>query len=125
MGSVRKAPQIVLSLGERAELEALASRRKTAQALAMRARIVLACAQGTQSKDIAVELGVGANTVSKWRRRFAALRLDGLHDEPRSGTPRTIDDVRIEARDCPNARKPTRQRHPLEFTRHGQGERAV
>jgi transposase len=97
MASIRKAPQIVLSSAERTELEALALRRKTAQALAMRARIVLACAQGHQSKDIAVALGVGANTVGKWRRRFAALRLDGLHDDPRSGTPRTIGDARIEA----------------------------
>jgi transposase len=97
MASIRKAPQIVLSSAERTELEALALRRKTAQALAMRARIVLACAQGHQSKDIAVALRVGANTVGKWRRRFAALRLDGLHDDPRSGTPRTIDDARIEA----------------------------
>jgi transposase len=97
MARVRKAPRIVLTAEERAELEALSSRRKTAQALALRARIVLACARGAQSKDVAVELGVSANTVGKWRRRFAALRLDGLHDEARSGTPRTIDDARIEA----------------------------
>ena len=96
MASIRKAPQIVLSAVERAELEALASRRKTAQALAMRARIVLACAHGTQSKDVAADLGVTSGTVGKWRRRFAALRLDGLHDDPRTGTPRTIDDARIE-----------------------------
>ena len=50
-----------------------------------------------KSKDIALELGVCANTVGKWRRRFAALRLDGLYDEPRSGAPRSIDDARIEA----------------------------
>lgn len=97
MSSIRKAPQIVLSAAERAELEALASRRKTAQALAMRARIVLACATGAQSKDVAADLGVTSGTVGKWRRRFAAFRLEGLHDDPRSGTPRTIDDARIEA----------------------------
>lgn len=68
---------------ERVELEGLASRRKTAQALAIRGRIVLASAWGMLSKDIAVELGVCANKVGKWRRRFAALGLDGLYDEPR------------------------------------------
>ena len=97
MSSIRKAPRIALGPAERAELEALASRRKTAQALAMRARIVLACAEGRQSKDVAVALQVTAGTVGKWRRRYAALRLDGLYDEPRSGTPRSIDDARIEA----------------------------
>lgn len=97
MASVRRAPEIVLPPEERAELEGLASRRKTAQALAMRARVVLASARVTQSKDIAVVLGVCANTVGKWRRRFAALGLDGLYDEPRSGKPRSIDDARIEA----------------------------
>lgn len=97
MASIRKAPQIVLTATERTELEALASRRKTAQALAIRARIVLACAKGAQSKDVAADLGLTSGTVGKWRRRFAVLRLDGLHDDPRSGTPRTIDDARIEA----------------------------
>jgi transposase len=97
MPSVRKAPQIVLTAEERAELEALASRRKTAQALALRARIVLTCAAGGQSKDIAVAMGICAETVGKWRRRFASHRLEGLHDEPRSGAPRSSDDARIEA----------------------------
>jgi transposase len=88
---------LVLSDEERSELKALATRRKTAQALAVRARIVLACAEGSQNKDVAVQLNVGKATVGKWRRRFVERRLDGLHDEPRSGTPRTIDDARIEA----------------------------
>ncbi|MFI4936763.1 MAG: IS630 family transposase, partial [Caulobacterales bacterium] len=65
--------------------------------LAMRARIVLGCAGGEQNKDVAARLGVSENTVGKWRRRFAEHRLDGLRDEPRSGTPRTLDDERIEA----------------------------
>src|SRR6204780_2005052 len=82
---------------ERAELTSLASRRSTAQALALRARIVLACADGEQSKVVAARLAIDPDTVGKWRRRFAEHRLEGLWDEPRSGTPRTIDDARIEA----------------------------
>ena len=96
MGSSVLAP-LELSEAERAELMSLASRRKTAQALALRARIVLACAEGGQNKAVAAELGLDRQTVGKWRRRFIEQRLDGLHDEPRSGAPRTIDDARIEA----------------------------
>jgi len=92
-----RAVGIELSETERAELSMLAARRKTAQALALRARIVLACAEGGQNKRVAAALGVDVNTVSKWRRRFAEHRTDGLQDEPRSGAPRTIDDARIEA----------------------------
>jgi len=88
---------VVLSEAERAELGSLAARRTTAQALALRSRIVLACADGAMNKDVAVSLGVCENTVGKWRRRYIEHRLDGLRDEPRSGTPRSIDDVRIEA----------------------------
>ena len=93
----RRLPTLELSDQERAEQKALASRRKTAQALALRARIVLACAQGGQNKVIAAQLGLGRQTVGKWRQRFIERRLDGLRDEPRSGTPRTIEDARIEA----------------------------
>ena len=82
---------------ERRELTSLASRRSTAQGLALRARIILACAEGEQSKVVAARLGIDPDTVGKWRRRFAEHRLEGLWDEPRSGTPRTIEDARIEA----------------------------
>jgi transposase len=88
---------LVLSDDERAELTALAARRSTAQAMAVRARIVLACASGEENKVVAGRLRVDPNTVGKWRRRFVERRMDGLRDEPRSGTPRTIDDTRIEA----------------------------
>jgi transposase len=88
---------LVLSDAERSELSALASRRKTAQALALRARIVLACAEGAQNKQVAADLGLDKATVGRWRRRFVERRIDGLHDEPRSGAPRTVDDARIEA----------------------------
>ncbi|MGR4867227.1 IS630 family transposase, partial [Caulobacter sp. LARHSG274] len=93
----RELPAVELEEAERAELASLASRRSTAQALALRARIILACAEGGQNKAIAERMGLDRETVGKWRRRFMAQRLEGLRDEPRSGTPRTIEDARIEA----------------------------
>jgi transposase len=97
MAGRRTAPVVTLSETERSELLALAGRRKTAQAIAMRARIVLRCAEGLQSKQVAARLGLDEATVGKWRRRFASERLEGLHDEARSGAPRSIEDARIEA----------------------------
>ena len=94
---VRRLAALELSEADRASLTSLANRRKTAQALALRARIVLGCASGAQNKEIAAQLGVDPVTVSKWRRRFLSDGLDGLRDEPRSGAPRTVDDARIEA----------------------------
>jgi transposase len=93
----RSLAALEVSEAERAELMSLAARRNTAQALAQRARIVLGCADGEQNKAVAARLGVCENTVGKWRGRFAEHRLEGLHDEPRSGTPRTLEDARIEA----------------------------
>ncbi|WP_246709738.1 helix-turn-helix domain-containing protein [Bradyrhizobium sp. 6(2017)] len=95
--AVQQLASLTLSDEERTELKALTTRRKTAQALALRARIVLTCAEGGQNKEVAAKLGLGRSTVGKWRRRFVEQRVDGLHDEPRSGAPRTVDDVRIEA----------------------------
>jgi transposase len=92
-----KLEALELSEAELTELRSLASRRNTAQGLALRARIVLACAEGGQNKDVAARLGLARQTVGKWRRRFIEQGLEGLHDEPRSGAPRTIDDARIEA----------------------------
>jgi transposase len=92
-----RAVEINLTEAERAVLVSLSVRRNTAQALAVRARIVLACAEGEQNKRVAARLGVDVDTVGKWRRRFAEHRIDGLQDQPRSGAPRTIDDERIEA----------------------------
>lgn len=73
----RPALAIVLSEAERQELDALARAHKTGQAIARRARIVLAAASGLDNKTICSVLGTNANTVSTWRRRFAADRLDG------------------------------------------------
>lgn len=93
----RPVAKIDLSNGERVELEAWSRRRKTGQAMAMRARIVLLCADGQSNKSVAMALRVTPQTVGKWRKRFAELRLHGLHDEPRPGGPRTIDDAAVEA----------------------------
>jgi transposase len=93
----RGLPAVELDKMERSELRSLASRRSTAQALALRARIILACAEGGQNTVIAARLGLDRETVGKWRRRFIEHRVEGLRDEPRSGAPRTIDDERIEA----------------------------
>ncbi len=91
----KPAAAIQLSLAEQRELQSLARAQKTGQAMARRARIVLAAARGMENKAICVEVGADANTVGKWRRRFAAERLDGLLDEPRPGTPRKIGDDEI------------------------------
>jgi transposase len=90
------AVAIELSEDERERLESWSRRRTTAQALALRSRIVLAAADGLSNCEVAERLGVSRPTVTKWRRRFAELRLDGLLDEPRPGRPRTITDEQVE-----------------------------
>ena len=94
---VPTAVEITLTEEERSALEAWTSRRKTAQALALRARIVLAAAGQLTNREIAALEGVSARTVTKWRNRFAAQRLEGLLDEPRPGRPRTVRDEQVEA----------------------------
>jgi transposase len=87
---------LALSDDERRTLESWSRRRSTAQGLALRARIVLACAGGGSNTAVAARLGVNRGTVVRWRARFLAARLDGLHDEPRPGVPRTITDAQVE-----------------------------
>lgn len=91
----KAAVEIALTVEERRELEGLAGRRKTAQGLARRAKIVLAAAAGVENQVIAQRLGADENTVGKWRRRFAEHRIDGLYDEARPGAPRQIGDDEI------------------------------
>ena len=90
------AAAIELTDDERVRLEAWARRRTSAQGLALRARIVLAAAEGLKNTEIARRLGVTRPMVTKWRNRFAEYRLDGLTDEPRPGRPRTITDEQVE-----------------------------
>jgi transposase len=87
---------IELSGDERAQLEAWARRRTSAQALAQRSRIVLSAAEGLNNTEIAARLGVSRKMAMTWRARFAEQRLDGLLDEPRPGRPRTISDEQVE-----------------------------
>lgn len=92
----RPKRELVLSDDERETLERWARRPKTAQALALRCRIVLACAEGGSNIEVAARLGVNDDTVGRWRNRFIDRRVDGLHDEPRPGKPRTITDDDVE-----------------------------
>ena len=85
-----------LSAAERAQLESWTRRRTSAQALALRSRIVLLAADGRKNTEIARELGVHRNVAGKWRSRFLEHRLDGLTDEPRPGQPRKITDEMVE-----------------------------
>jgi transposase len=85
-----------LTEDERVQLVAWTRRRTSAQALALRSRIVLLAAEGLNNTEIAGQLGVHRNMVAKWRSRFLRHRLDGLVDEPRPGRPRTITDDKVE-----------------------------
>jgi transposase len=96
-GRGRKLAVLELSVEEREVLRGLARRPKTAQALAMRARIVLACAEGLSNSEVSRRLGVSLPTIGKWRQRFVAGRVDALRDEPRPGAPRKIGDAQVEA----------------------------
>jgi transposase len=91
-----KLPELALTDAERTTLERWARRASSAQALALRCRIVLACASGASNAAVATRLGISRPTVTKWRSRFLARRLEGLADEPRPGAARTITDAQVE-----------------------------
>ncbi|MFD3706106.1 IS630 family transposase [Nocardia sp. NPDC058658] len=91
-----KAEPVVLTDTERQVLTGWSRRRKTAQALAIRSRIVLACAEGGSNTAVSEQLGISRDMVRKWRTRFLTGRLEGLADEPRPGAPRKITDEQID-----------------------------
>ena len=96
---MRRGPRLApveLTVQENNQLMEWTRRHKTSQSLALRARIILACAQGTSNLRAAERLRVTKQTVGKWRSRFIERRLDGLLDEPRPGAPRKVDDAKIE-----------------------------
>jgi len=96
MAGGRPLPPLVLSVEENNQLVEWTRRRKTAQALALRSRIILACARPAANQDVAQRLHITPQTVGKWRSRFVARRLDGLLDEPRPGAPRQVGDAEVE-----------------------------
>ena len=93
----RPTQPIVLTEDERDKLEQWARRPKSSQRLALRARIVLGCADRLENRQVARQLRISDQTVCKWRERFRKVRLEGLADEPRPGAPRKISDTQIEA----------------------------
>jgi transposase len=93
----RPIAPLVLSGQERAYLERQVRRHRVARSLSERCRVILRCADGLPTKDVAAELGLHEHTVGKWRRRFLKDRCDGLLDEVRPGRPRTIDDDQVAA----------------------------
>jgi len=92
----RPLPPLHLSKDERETLERWSRRPKTAQALALRARLILTSAAGNKNREVAAAFHVTRPTVGKWRARFIERRLDGLLDEPRPGAPRKISDRDVE-----------------------------
>jgi len=92
----RPKTELTLTEDEREQLVRWSRRAKSSQALALRSKIVLSCAKGMDSKDVAAQLNCSEATVGKWRGRFVAERLDGLVDEPRPGRPATISVEQVE-----------------------------
>ena len=91
----RQAAVLALSAADRTFLGSQVRRHKAPRSLSDRCRMVLLCADGLQSKEVAERLGVHEHTVGKWRRRFAQAGVEGLSDEYRAGRPRTVSDAQV------------------------------
>jgi transposase len=96
MRTGRPIPELSLTTGERETLQNWSRRPKSTQALALRARMILLCADGATNTRVAQQIQVRIQTVGKWRQRFVDRLLDGLLDEPRPGTPRKVSDAEVE-----------------------------
>ncbi|HVB34307.1 MAG TPA: IS630 family transposase [Patescibacteria group bacterium] len=107
----RPISELILSPGEQETLGRWARRPSSAQALALRARVILACAAGKTNTQVSAEMRLSKPAVGKWRSRFVARRLDGLLDEPRPGAPRRISDADVE-----RVLTLTLEKHPPEAT---------
>ena len=92
----RPVPKLSLTMEERETLQRWARRPKTAQALSLRARILLALRGGKSNTEVSAAMRLCKQTEGKWRGRFVAQRLDGLLDEPRPGAPRRLSDAQVE-----------------------------
>lgn len=93
----RPKARLVVTEIERVELMRLTKRTRTNRDLAFRAKLVLACAEGSSNAEVAHDYRTTGHTVGKWRRRFVESRMDGLYDEPRVGGPRRLSDEAVEA----------------------------
>jgi transposase len=96
MKAGRPTPELLLTNEERETLRTWTRQPKCPQALALRARIILLCADGLSNTDAAAALHVTIQTVGKWRQRFLSKHLDGLLDEPRAGTPRRLSQADVD-----------------------------
>jgi transposase len=96
MRTGRPKQQLTLTEEERTRLESLAHRSRSQSLQARRARVILVCAEGLDNKTAAKKLRCSPGMVGKWRARFLKQRVEGLHDEPRPGSPRKISDEQVE-----------------------------
>lgn len=124
MAKGRPIPPVTVTAEERETLERWARRPTTAQALAMRARVVLASAAGKPILHVARDEDISWATAREWRRRFLRRRLDGLLDEPRPGAPRQISDREVERTVTMTLESTPRDPDALEYAVDGPRERA-
>ena len=121
----RPLAELVVSKDEREQLVRWSRRATSAQSLALRCRIVLACDSGKSNTEVAAECDVSLPTVGKWRQRFIDQRLEGLHDEPRPGAPRTVTDEQVEAVVVKTLESHSEECRALEHTVDGTGHGAL
>src|ERR1700721_2227066 len=96
MKAGRPTPALLLTDEERETLRTWTRQPKCPQALALRARVILLCADGLSNTETAAQLHLTIQTVGKWRQRFIEKRLDGLLDEPRPGTPKKLSEAQVD-----------------------------